>query len=266
MYVVSAFRRTTHGPAKAGHYVHPRVLLAEAMGRRDVGGAEPPIVQRGGDERAVTAGIGKPGEVLISPHATAGQEHLSRRRLTHAGDQREVEPGARADARQVENDHGADAGICSSRGHHVCRLAEGTIAARRDDRLAVAQVKAEGDAAAVHCCADLAERLVRRERLEPDDDACGTEIQRVARALGGRHAGVEPQGNTERCHEARKAPPIPAKAAPIANAWSLATVVLIPMARAASSSSRIACQAQPIRESRRRAEAARTRRRATRNR
>ena len=69
-----------------------------------------------------------------------------------------------------------------------------------DDRLAVAQVKAEGDAAAVERCADLAERLVRGERLEPDDDACGTETERVARALGGRHAGVEPQGRAECRH------------------------------------------------------------------
>ena len=74
------------------------------------------------------------------------------------------------------------------------------IAARDDDRLAVAQVKAEGDAAALERCADLAERFVRGERLEPDDDACGTETERVARALGGRHAGVEPQGRAECRH------------------------------------------------------------------
>ena len=62
-------------------------------------------------------------------------------------------------------------------------------------------------------------------------------------------------GNTDFCQDARKLPPIPAKEAPMANAWSLATVVLMPIARAASSSSRIACQAQPMREWRRRADA-----------
>ena len=61
-------------------------------------------------------------------------------------------------------------------------------------------------------------------------------------------------GNTERCQEARNAPPAPANAAPIAKACSLAAVVLMPMACAASSSSRIACQAQPMRESRSRRE------------
>ena len=73
-------------------------------------------------------------------------------------------------------------------------------------------------------------------------------------------------GNTDRCQEARKLPPTPANEAPMAKAWSLATVVLIPMVFAASSSSRIACQAHPTREWRRRTEAIRARARAARNR
>jgi hypothetical protein len=52
----------------------------------------------------------------------------------------------------------------------------------------------------------------------------------------------------------------------MAKAWSFDLVVLMPIARAASSSSRIACHAQPIRESRRRAEATSTKARAARNR
>ena len=52
-----------------------------------------------------------------------------------------------------------------------------------------------------------------------------------------------------------QAPANAGKAAPVANACSLATVVFTPMAWAASSSSRIACHAQPMRELRSRTEA-----------
>ena len=72
-------------------------------------------------------------------------------------------------------------------------------------------------------------------------------------------------GNTERCHEASSAPAKPANEAPIAKACSFATVVLMPIARAASSSSRIACQAQPMRECCRRCDASSASASTTRN-
>ena len=54
-----------------------------------------------------------------------------------------------------------------------------------DDRLAVAQIEAERDAIAADRCADLRQRVVRRQRFEPDDDIGRAERERVACAVDG---------------------------------------------------------------------------------
>ncbi len=61
-------------------------------------------------------------------------------------------------------------------------------------------------------------------------------------------------GNTDPTLAAKSAPPNEARMAPVTNASSLAVTMLMPMASATCSSSRIAIQARPIRESCRRHE------------
>ena len=83
----------------------------------------------------------------------------------------------------------------------MCRLAERHSAARRDDRLAVAQVKAEGDAAAVRARAQISSSAsYERSVSSPTTTRAAPRVERVARALGGRHAGVEPQRRAECRH------------------------------------------------------------------
>ena len=69
---------------------------------------------------------------------------------------------------------------------------------------------------------------------------------------------VKLSGKTDPCQAANTLPAIPARTADAANASSLYPNTGTPMLPAATSSSRIASQARPIRERRRRASAART--------
>ena len=85
-------------------------VTSKTTRRRHLGRAQPAVVERGGDERAVTPGIGESHEVFQPANSAAGHERQPRRGLAHARDQRKVEPGAGADARQVEHDHRAGAG------------------------------------------------------------------------------------------------------------------------------------------------------------
>jgi len=59
---------------------------------------------------------------------------------------------------------------------------------------------------------------------------------------------VKSSGPVNWLREANRAPPNPAKAAPMAKAMSFCVNVLIPMARETVSSSRMASQARPTRE------------------
>ena len=80
-------------------------------------------MQRGGDERAVTPGIGEPRDVLEPANAAAGQQRHPGRGGAHACNQPQVEARAGADARQIDHDDGAGAGIGGARGQQMHRLA-----------------------------------------------------------------------------------------------------------------------------------------------
>lgn len=168
--------------------------------RRHVGGAEASVMERRGDERAITPSISESRNVIRPADAAAGQQRQRRCGLPHASDQPEVESRAGADAREVDHDHSPDPGGGGARGKHLCRLVgrnatDHAGGLRKDDRLAVAQVETEGNAVTADGRADLCERVVGGERLEPDDDVRGAEAKRMARLIDGRDAGIQP----ERC-------------------------------------------------------------------
>ena len=157
-------------------------------------------MERRGDERAVTPGISEPQNVVPPANAAARQQRQRRCGLPHASDQPEVESRAGADAREVDHDHSPDSGGGGARGKHLRRLvgrnaADHASGVRTDDRLAVAQVETEGDAVTSNGRADLSERVVGGERLEPDDDVRGAELKSMACLFDGRDAGIQP----ERC-------------------------------------------------------------------
>jgi len=166
--------------------------------RCHVGDAEASDMERSGDERAVTPSISESRNVVRPADAAAGQQCQRRCGRSHASDHPEVESRAGADAREVDHDHSPDPGGGGARGKHLCRLVGRNAAGhagrlRKDDRLAVAQVETEGDAVTANGRADLSERVVGGERLEPDDDVRGTEAKRMARLIDGRDAGIQPK-------------------------------------------------------------------------
>ena len=93
------------------------VAAADAASRAATSAAlEPAVVERRRDERAVAAGIGEPRRDRPGPEHRRRPAASPRNGLAHARDQREVEPDAHADARQIDHDHGADAGLGGARG------------------------------------------------------------------------------------------------------------------------------------------------------
>jgi probable H4MPT-linked C1 transfer pathway protein len=181
-------------------------------------------VQRRGDQRTVTAGIGEPRQILRPSNAAAGHERQPGRRLAHAVDEREVEPRAGADARQIDHDHGGGAGVGGTGGHDVGRGAGWDVAARHDG-IAVAQVEAESDPVATHRLADLCKRLVGGERLERDDHTRRPEAERLVRAIGGRHRGIEPERRTQfrDCRDERVRGPVRGPLRRTTRSWTLTT-------------------------------------------
>ena len=83
------------------------------------------------------------------------------------------------------------------RGPQVRRFTSQDAAAAGHKGLSLAQVEAERHPVAADRGADLAERVIRRERLQPDDDARGADGERVARAIGRGNAGVQPDWHAD---------------------------------------------------------------------
>ena len=68
--------------------------------RRHVGGTNPAVLQRRGDERPVTAGIGERDQILRPADAAAGKQRHVRDRRAHAADHVEIDaPSRRARGR-----------------------------------------------------------------------------------------------------------------------------------------------------------------------
>jgi len=52
----------------------------------DVAGTDSAVVQRGGNQRAVAAGVGEAREIVDAAHAAAGQERRVRRCFSYSAD------------------------------------------------------------------------------------------------------------------------------------------------------------------------------------
>ena len=91
---------------------------------RDLCWAESAVVQRGGDERPVTAHIGKSRQVFQPTNPATRQDRRPQCGCTHPVDQLNVWPRAGADAREVDDNHGTRAHVGRARGHDVRRLAQ----------------------------------------------------------------------------------------------------------------------------------------------
>ena len=171
--------------------------LRSQLGGGDVLRSDLPRVQRSGDECAVTTGPHEPLEIAGPPNTAAGKQGQVRNRQSDRGNRIEVESHAAADAREIEHDDGAGAGIGGAGRDAIGRVSRRDAAAC-DHRLAVAQVQAEGDAAAVRGVADGPKRCVGGERLETHDHLMDSQRQQPAGAIDRRHAGVHPQRRSER--------------------------------------------------------------------
>jgi len=163
-----------------------------------VGGAQASVMERRCDQRAVTPSISESQNVVRPADAAPGQQRQRRCGRPHASNQPEVESQAGADAPEVDHDHSSDPGGGGDRGKHLCRLVrwnatDSAGGLRKDERLAVAQVKTEGDSVTADGRADLSKRVVGGQGLEPDDDVRGTEAKRMACLIDGRDAGIQPK-------------------------------------------------------------------------
>ena len=121
--------------------------------RGDLRNADTSIVQCRGDERAVAPCAGEPREIVESADAAAREQGGPACGFADACDQSEIEPSARADAGQVDHNHGAGAGILRPAGNKMRRLAGRDVAARQH-RLAITQVEAERHPVAVRAAHD----------------------------------------------------------------------------------------------------------------
>ena len=109
-------------------------------------------------------------------------------------------PASPADARQVDHDHRR---LRRRRRREPparapARAERQRVAADGDNRLAFAQVETERHPVSAHRRADRRQRVERGERLETDDHTRGAEVERVAGAIDGRHARVEPERRAKR--------------------------------------------------------------------
>ena len=184
---------------RGGVRVRHAKRLLEPLGGRDLGSGEPAVVEGGGHERAVTSALRQPNQILQPSDTASSQQRHVGRGLAYSSDQLEVEPGVRSHARQVEHDHGERTSVGGPRCNDGGRLTgrNSRPGPRGRDGFAVAQVEAEGDAVAMHCVTDFSERLVRRERFEPDHDACRTDAERVTHLVDARYTGVQPERRRE---------------------------------------------------------------------
>ena len=138
---------------------------------RDVGGAEPAIQERRRDKRAVAAGIGEPREILEPADTPPSQQRQRRHGIPHAQRSRTGRAPRRCPTRARSitmtlartRRHGA----CGQSGRRHARNSRQpgatTGSPSRRSRLKATFASAER-------LADLSERVVRAQRLEPDDD------------------------------------------------------------------------------------------------
>lgn len=171
----------------------------------EVGRTEPPIMQRGGDQDAVTPRLREPLEFLPAVHAASCQQLDLREGAADLVHERRIDPHPSAHTGQVEHEHCSRAGI-ERVPHHVKRGAR-VGGAHPHDRRAVAQVETEDDAPRSHGANDGGECLEGGERLESDHDRSRPVCDHLARPLGASDPRVDQDASAE-CRDRVKERPI----------------------------------------------------------
>jgi hypothetical protein len=139
---------------------------AEAARCENVSRSKTSVVQRRRYKRALAPGVSEPRKILHAAHAATRQQRHRRDRITYAGDQFDIRAGVGADAREVDDDDGAGAGVNGPRRDQLGRVTAGQNSAQAgecvsEQRLAVAQVEAERHAVAPDCGTYFSQRFVR---------------------------------------------------------------------------------------------------------
>jgi hypothetical protein len=145
--------------------------------RAQLAGFDRAAVQRGGNERPGSSGLGKGAQVGDVAHPAAGQQLELGKAGAEAAHQREVGTGAGSHAREVEHDDLAYAGLRESC-QRLGRSKPGQLGVRREDT-ARPEVEAEHERGVRELRPQPLEGALVRERLGADHDARRAQLEQL---------------------------------------------------------------------------------------